>query len=196
MMRSIILTGLILLAGCTPVYQVMSNYTPPGSEAGQHCLRLTCQNERQICNSQCYENYIQCQKIQKQQALDYFEQSHDRLLKAYRYDYDEYLLDLSQYSHDKERLRNKLREAQKICDNGINVAQQKGCLQYEQSTEKMALLKKTSEPFEPKTREEVIKQYQANCAKSCPVCTENYNLCYVGCGGQLEQTRVCIRNCQ
>ncbi len=183
-MKHIVIVWLALLfVGCSPKYRIVKTYHPPKSGASS-CLQ-SCELKLNNCKSHCEADFNRC-KIKADQVAQ----------KAYEQKLQSYHKALEAYASAVERYNMEVDFAY------VGYYGDPFC--YGRSpfyrgffydpfwySPRIYLPPK---PKKPSLEQEKLKAEGQMCRLDCG-CQEIYDRCFSGCGGEIEQKKVCIENC-
>jgi hypothetical protein len=193
----ILASAILLICSCAPKYKIVHDYTPPTSTYGLSCLNKQCHKQNLYCQNLCLEQYTHCQQLQEQNAIDDFNQilgEYYAKLELHQSKLDLYFQKQKIYLQDKKFLKRKQKHALEQCES--KQLNKHNCPNYKKFKKKLKKLNKPYKPHKPfkPTLRQTIVDYQKFCHNDCQ-CKENFNQCYVGCGGQVNSRKICIDNC-
>ena len=188
----------LFISGCAPQYAVKNIYIPPVGQKAKQCIN-ECTNIRNKCQSRCNIQYNQC-------LNDAYERAKDIkaiMDKRYKRKYNKYLKRLSDYNlkifdwqneYDKNykdwnyfRKQCKISQDRYACDREND-------LRY---IIKRMLINKPKEPRPPvqKSFNEIVSNEQSHCKNECG-CKEDFDICFLNCGGEIQMRKICVKNCE
>ena len=190
-MKYIILTiSLLILSACSPKYKIVKEYHAPkisNSTQTPICLGV-CETNRNACKQTCDANFSSCQ------------------VKAHRIAQERYNAQMQRYTAQLERYVNEMQldhfnayfyhfdyygypYYRSRYGNGYGG--------YGHSLfwyDPMPFYSYAPKPKKPSLKIEQLKAEEEFCDKEC-ACTQKFDNCYIGCGGEIVSKKVCIENC-
>ncbi len=184
----VLIIGMLLFTACSPKYKIVKEYHPPKTTATTPqtsiCLG-TCQTKRQACKSSCKSAFNTC-KIKADQIAK------ERYTKQMQY----YTQALERYVND------------------VNIQMQFSAFDYYSDSfylpyargpfyghanslfwyDPMPIYSYGPRPQRPSLKQEIRKAQAEFCDLDCG-CTQQFDDCYIGCGGEVTSKKVCIENC-
>ncbi len=180
--RSLLLAAVAALAGCaTPQYATQTSYTPPQTAKGLICV-AQCQDSLKQCQNSCSAARQSCIAHIGPAARAAF----DSALKTYEVQRRQYETDRQYYE-----LNRSLRMGffNPVFVPGYGWVMRPGYYDdyYDDAP---------TPPVAPSLAKERQRMIHEQCDSApCP-CQENFEQCYVGCGGGVKKSVVCIANCK
>ena len=167
---------LAALAGCaTPQYQTSVRLVLPADAAGRACVQ-GCETRKAACQTDCQTRYQACTKDLEPQL----EARYAEALKRYELDLKRYAAALRQY------------EMELRFDWLSSYAYPYPY--WWDPWPRPYFPPPSPGPVMP-TRDSVRAQLEkTHCQTDCG-CLPAYDTCFVGCGGQIEREKVCVKNC-
>lgn len=198
-MKSIIfiLGFVVFFSGCAPQYAIRNQYIPPLDQKSKVCLR-DCSYQKQACRQRCEEDYSDCLSYANERA----KKIQIRTDRNYKNRYENYLAKQNDYNLEilnwqdryDERYRDWRYFNKKCSKNNDKYA-------CEREYDLRYIIKRlqTNRPMEPRepryiTFDENLANQQKTCSKNCG-CDDNYNGCFISCGGEIVPHKICVRNC-
>ena len=170
------------LAGCaTPQYATQTTFIPPQTSAGLACISH-CQTELQQCQNTCAAARQSCIANIEPAAQEAFATA----LKTYEAERKKYEIDRQFYELNRTM---RMGYSYPVFVPGYGWVMRPGFYQdfYDDPP---------TPPVAPSLAEERKRLIQEQCDSApCP-CEQNFEQCYVGCGGGVKKTVVCIANCK
>ncbi len=181
---------MLFLSACSPKYKVVKEYHPPKATQSTQtnvCLGL-CENKRSVCKSKCEEAFSSCKvkahrianqryaaKIQKYTTqLESYVNEMDMNnfdMRFYHMDYYAYPFYSPRYGSRYGGYANSL-------------------FWYDP----MPYSSYAPKPRKPSLQQEKLLAETEFCDLDCG-CTQSFDNCYIGCGGQVVSKKICIENC-
>ena len=173
---------LLVLQGCSPVYKVVYDYTPPKSKSSQQKL-MKCYSDKKICLLKCSKSYQSC----KQKAKFLTQDEYNQKLK----EYEERLSIYKRKLRKKEELEERVTFYKDVCQ----VKHDKyACLKEHTFKSKLNELRYLYRPIKPNKSEIFENVVRESCQINCG-CEDLFRSCYIANGGIVSSHRVCIKNC-
>lgn len=201
-MRNTCLSGLVLIvalfiSGCGPSYHLARDYVPPASAAGMQCLS-DCSSRNHTCVRECNQTQSQCVSDARLVAQDnlaismdgYNEDTH-----AYLVNMEIYNVKLEAWDTDRQRIDREVEIAQLKCERNPDVYHA-WCEIWDQRKMEYQQLREPEKPVKPvrPTLASDTARLQRACNSECG-CAGLYDKCYLGCGGQIVNRKVCTSGC-
>ncbi len=185
------------LFACSPEYKIVHDYIPPHDNRGLTCIDRKCSANRQQCQFQCNEGFKTCLIDQEEIARDNFPEQ----LSDYYHQMDIYHVKMEQYHHEYERYQQRNRHLRHLQDKALKFCQQKK-IEKHQCSDFHHFKKKRNKLYQPYAPSEPMKpsltnsihHMQQSCTHNCQ-CDQQFDKCYIGCGGKVNSRKVCIENC-
>ncbi|MEO2083430.1 MAG: hypothetical protein ABGX12_05365 [Desulfurobacteriaceae bacterium] len=197
-MKKTLLTALVCLTfSCgAPKFAVKYEYIPPNNN--EACLKK-CRISYTECQKKCIEEEKECKKNIRTEAERLYRES----LLTYRKELESYTKALSSYRAELLDWNNEFR---KIYDdysffrNACRKEKDKyACRREKELKEELENLEreKPTPPARPKrpSLTEILEKLERSCRRSCN-CGEEFDRCFISCGGKLRPVRFCIENCE
>jgi len=184
----LLIVSMLFLSACSPKYKVVKEYHAPkntNSTQTPICLGV-CETNRQACTQNCKATLKTC-KIKS-----------DRIAK------ERYAAKMQQYTIQLERYVNEMQ-----LDN-FNMYfyhfdhfrypyyyPSHGYFGYGNSLfwyNPMPFYSYAPKPKKPSLKIEILRAQEEFCDAECG-CTQTYDSCYTGCGGEIISKKICIENC-
>jgi len=192
MMRYIILVmSMFFLSACTPKYKVVKEYHPPkisNSSESSICVGL-CESKRSACKTKCESAFSSCQ------------------VKAHRIANQRYAKKMQNYTQQLENYVNQVNDTQfdrsfmhvSYVGYGYPYYYNPRYYGYANSLfwyDPMPYYSNymPAKPKKPSLAQEKLKAEAEVCDLDCG-CTQSFDDCYTGCGGQVVSKQLCIENC-
>jgi len=197
MKKSCYLFLILLLTGCaSPVYETVTDRRFPARTESTILCMDNCNNYQNVCSQDCQQYYEVCLIDQKETAeknfsIDLLQYNVD--LANYNTKLTKYNIEKSEYEDQFSHLQSRISQAKRYCNQkGI-----KDCKQARYYTIQWLALTSPKKPQEPQpiSLHSQITKYQSSCKKDCE-CDRLFDQCFLGCGGQIQERSVCVRNCQ
>lgn len=185
------------LSACSPQYKLVYDYNPPEHEKGMQCINRQCIKNQNTCQLNCNSTYKGCLSNQEIAARE----NYPILLDTYYHEMELYESDLylyheklNSYQLKKELVALKIDTALKYCNK--RHIENKHCSDYHFNKKRLKKIPRPYRPTQPGKPLLVssIRAFQKLCSKDCQ-CNNLFNLCYIGCGGQVDSRRLCTKNC-
>ncbi|HIP30226.1 MAG TPA: hypothetical protein EYG93_00375 [Sulfurospirillum arcachonense] len=197
MYKYILVLVSIFLVGCSPVYVTKNQYIAPRDKSFSQCVG-NCEEKKITCDKECNNNYQVCIRDGFYRAQDIS----DSKFAKYDVDYEDYLIELRdfkyyKYEFDKNyiKIQNDYSYFSKECNSKKKnyACSRKIELKNALHVMKRDRLKRPKEPRKPNF-DAIFKRQQKLCKRNCG-CSKSFDICYVGCGGEVIPYRLCIKNC-
>ncbi len=187
----------IFFVGCAPQYAIKNQYIPPIKSKSNICLK-NCALDKQACQTRCEEDYSDCLSYANERAKKIQVRSDENYKKRYA----RYLTRLNDYNLNIFDWQNRYDERysdwkyfnDKCSKNGDKYA----CDREEDLRYIIRKLKinRPREPREPRyiSFDEILAKQQKTCSRKCG-CQDNYDSCFLSCGGEIVPHKICVKNC-
>jgi len=185
----ILVCSLLFLSACSPKYKVVKEYHPPKiaqSSEATICTGL-CESKRSACKQKCESAFSSCQ------------------VKAHRIAKQRYAAKMQAYTNQLENYVDDM-DARNF-DMNFSYFGYYGYPYYYPRYggyanslfwyDPMPYYYHTnyrSKPQKPSLAQEKLKAEAEVCDLDCG-CTQSFDSCYIGCGGQVVSKKICIENC-
>ena len=184
------MTTLLMMSACSPKYKTIKEYHAPRSNdsaTSTACLQ-TCQSARQACNTTCETTFKTCKIKANQVAQERYEakiQHYTQQLERYVNEmqlnnFNAYFYDFDYHGYPYYRSRYGLGYG------GFHHS----LIWYDP----MPFYNYAPKPRKPSLKVEQLKAQEEFCDADCG-CTQTYDNCYIGCGGEILNKKICIENC-
>ncbi len=197
--------GLILFSLLTtacqpiPVYENKIEWIPAPGFAGQACSQ-ECATKRLNCQRQCSTGYQQCYLQATEQAekqLPIALQSHQISLNNYYAEKRIYDFEIDRYERENRRLDRKQQYHHSLCQS--TPSEKHHCEMADSYRHQLNRLHRPHDyqlnrPTTPTLQTLSTTIASSACDRECG-CENNYTSCFVGCGGKVIQTPICVENC-
>ncbi|ANJ67959.1 hypothetical protein A9404_11750 [Halothiobacillus diazotrophicus] len=181
-----LIAALVTLGGCAsvPQYATQTTYRPPATAAGQACI-ATCHTKLQQCQTQCAAEREACISNIEPIAKQAFEDDLKRYEAARKqYESDRQIYELNQAFRSGWSYPVFVPRYGWVMGPGWY-----GPGWFGPNDDP------PTPPPAPSLKAERDRLIKERCdSKPCP-CQNNFEQCYIGCGGQVEKSVVCIANC-
>lgn len=187
----------LLCVGCGPRYVVKNNYIPPTSGNAKECLSI-CEQSSQLCQKSCQSRYqicldsamIKAQEIEQRERKEY-----DIAYQRYQMDYMIYQREFHRWKRDYNNYSRDLSYFHNLCERERDG---NACRKRDDLRRYLSRLshERPEEPWIPArpTYEQILVNQQSFCTTQCG-CEQQYDTCFVGCGGQVIPYKMCVENC-
>ena len=173
---------LLVLQGCSPVYKVVYDYTPPKSKSSQQEL-MKCYSDKKMCLLKCSKSYQSC----KQRARFLAQSEYMQKLK----EYDKRLSIYKMKLRKKEELEERVAFYKDVCQAKHD---KYACLKEHNFKSKLNELRFLYRPIRPSESEIFERIVRDGCQTNCG-CEDLFRSCYISAGGTVSSHRVCVKNC-
>lgn len=197
MYKIILIAVAVFLVGCTPKYVVKNQYIPAQNDGFVQCVSVY-EQEKEICEQNCRNEYQICLNNAYQRAQDIYE---IQLLK-YNEAYENYLFKYRVYQTYKyefdinyRNLNRDFRYFSKECTNKKNgyPCRRKNELYRSMKIMERDRLRQPRMPRKPSLNK-IVRNQQNFCKNDCS-CSENFDRGYETCGGKIISYKYCVENC-
>lgn len=186
----LLVIGMLFFTACSPKYKVVKEYHPPkivNSSDASICIGL-CESKRNACQQKCKNAFSSCQ------------------VKAHRIAKQRYAVKIQKYTSQLENYVNEMQI------NNLDMRLYhfdyygypyyhprygRGYSGYGSSLfwyDPMPYHSYATRPQKPSLEQEKLKAEAEVCNLDCG-CTQSFDNCYIGCGGQVVSKKICIENC-
>lgn len=186
----ILVIGMLFFTACSPKYKVVKEYHPPkivNSSEASICIGL-CESQRTACQQKCERAFSSCQ------------------VKAHRIAKQRYAAKMQKYTSQLENYVNEMQinnfdmrfyHFDYYGYPYYNPRYGRGYGGYGSSLfwyDPMPYHSYGPKPQKPSLEQENLKAEAEVCDLDCG-CTQSFDNCYTGCGGQVVSKKLCIENC-
>jgi hypothetical protein len=184
----ILVLSMLFFTACSPKYKVVKEYHPPkitNSSEATICIGL-CESKRTVCKTKCEEAFGSCKvkahRIAKERYATKMQkytaqlESYVNSIQPYNYDMRFYHFDYYGYPFYYPRY---------------------GYGGFANSLfwyDPMPYYSYAPKPKKPSLEQEKLKAEAEFCDLDCG-CSQKFDTCYIGCGGQVVSKKLCIENC-
>lgn len=184
----------------------------------------SCRNEFRTCESSCQSRYQTCMREQESAAarqLPVALVEYNHALGLFHDKLDFYHRESIEFERTSQRLEDRLHRARHRCAEERQQYQRAyyekhqkspprvpdhdlpGCIDAGMYEDRLARLASPEPPLEPEavtltslTEKLQAERCQVDCACNLACgCDSQHEACFLGCGGELRQRRVCVKNC-
>ena len=199
MMRYIfgLLFLILFLSGCVPRYTIKHLYIPPVGTKAKQCLQ-TCKDERVACDIKCQDSYNNCLNKAFLRAKDIKgieDTNYDKAYESYLQKLNEYKNHMLSWQSEYDKDRSDWSYFQSKCKNRHDRYACSRVNELSWTLRKMINIK-PKEPQAPikKSFVQILKNEQKVCKSDCG-CQNDYDTCFLNCGGEIQLKKICIANC-
>jgi len=195
------LIGLValLLTACSPKYVVKTVYIQPSTKQEKVCVQ-ECNVKRQTCQIHCNQKRDNCLVEAEKKAKESFPSmldEYDYIMHQYEREQNRYEVEIASWDRNHHHLEEKFQTYRRLCDNKKDRKSYecRRAREIDSELESIEAIEPTAppHPHEPILAEE-IKKAQSSCSNNCG-CQDDYDNCFVSCGGTLDYKKICVENC-
>lgn len=192
----IVLVGVVFL-GCSARYEVRNEYKPSSKQGFSECIQ-GCKKEKLACEKSAEANYQKCLGSAYERAKEIS----DDALREYDSEYERYLVLQRDYRYFKDsydRTYNNLEADLSYFSSTCKAKKERySCDRAKEIQIRLDMLKKEipAKPKEPQKPifSQILSKQQNYCRKD-DSCAKDFDICYIGCGGEVVPYRLCVANC-
>jgi len=187
----LLIASILFLSACSPKYKVVKEYHPPKLSQDTQvsvCLGL-CENKKTACASQCEATFSECKVNAHRVAKKRYAvkmQKYTAQLEAYVDEmnmnhFDIHFQPMGYYGYPFYSLHY---------DRSLGYGYANKLFWYDP----MPYYSYAPKPAKPSLAQEKLKAEAELCELDCG-CTQSFDSCYRGCGGEVVSKKICIENC-
>ena len=172
-------------------------YHPPDTEEGKKCIEK-CKLERDRCNNICAKKKRKCYE----EAIKVGKNIYELKLKEYEIEYKNYLERYRSYKDELwewERRRNEL-DNNYLYFSHLCATEKRFCSEKDFYLKLLRNLEyrrpiAPTRPVKPDLSRIIEEQKRKLCKLNCN-CSEEFNICFQNCGGEIEIKKICVEHCE
>ena len=186
----------IFISSCSPKYEVVYIYHPPETTEGRKCIE-ECKIKKINCNKRCNKERNICYK----EAINLAKKIYEEKLREYNIEYKNYLEMYKNYKRELWEWKKRKSELESNYDYFARICsvEKKFCPEKEfyfkllakQNVDKPI---EPEKPVKPNISKIIEKKKRKLCNLNCN-CTDEFNICFQNCGGEIEIKKICVENC-
>jgi len=201
-MKYILIAGLsaLFFTACSPKYVIKTLYTQPTTNQGKTCVK-ECNVKRKTCQIHCNQKRDDCLEHAKKRAKANFPSildEYNHVMYQYEIEINRYDVAISSWNRRHIRLEEQFKTYRELCDKKKNKKSYecRRAREIDRELESVDAVEPKSPPRPNKPiLSEEIKIAQKSCSNKCG-CKDEYNNCFVSCGGVLDYKKICVENCK
>lgn len=188
---------LVFFVGCGPKYVIKNSYQAPKDKNSLECTKI-CASTKQSCDKICTKKYETC----KQDAYNRAKEISNIEFIKYNEEYTLYQDELRVYRNKKftwdRNFNSKYRDYKYFSKKCSRKSDKYSCVRQGELSVELRILKRRKPiiPFVPlkPSFNNIYENELKSCNKTCN-CQNEYDNCFINCGGTITPYKICVSNC-
>ena len=185
----LLIASMLFLSACSPKYKVVKEYHPPkisqNATSTSICLG-NCEVKRTACKRTCESAFTSCQV----KAHRIANQRYAKKMQAYTAKLENYVDEMQMNNFNMRFDYFGYPFYRPRYGYGPYGGYANSLFWYDP----MPMYRHVPKPHKPSLEQEKLKAETEFCDLDC-ACTQKFDDCYIGCGGEIASKKICIENC-